>query len=145
MTTLRPILLVEDNPDDVFFMKRAIAAAQIPNPLHIVTDGQQAIDYLERIGSAGSGSLPLPLLVLLDLKLPKRNGLEVLQWVRKRPHLRRVVVIMLTTSREDGDISSAYETGCNSFLVKPASPPQLAEVMRAVKSFWLELNVFPES
>lgn len=138
-----PILLVEDNEDDVFFMKRALKNAEVTNPLHVVTDGQQAIDYMQGSGKyADRSQFPLPCFVLLDLKLPHKSGHEVLQWIREQLFLKQLVVIILTTSRETRDVEKAYNLGANAFLVKPPGSPQLLEMIRALKHFWLGHNTF---
>src|SRR4051794_32895735 len=95
------LLLVEDNPDDVFFMRRALKAADVSNPLHLVVDGREAINYLEGAGQfADRSKFPLPCLVLLDLKLPHYSGHEVLRWIRERDDLKSLIVVVLTTSNE---------------------------------------------
>jgi CheY-like chemotaxis protein len=143
MTNLPPILLVEDNDDDVFFMKRALQAAQINNAIHVAQDGEEAIEYLSGTGKyQDRGQFPLPALVLLDLKMPRRGGLEVLQWIREQPALRTLVVVILTTSRENTDIERAYLLGANSFLLKPSNTKILSEMMTAVKLYWLTHNQF---
>ena len=138
------ILLVEDNEDDVFFMKRALKNAEISNPLQVVADGQEAIDYLNGTGNFSNRSeYPFPCLVLLDLKLPIKNGHEVLQWIRGQPSCKNLVVIVLTTSREANDVQRAYGFGANAFLVKPSGAPELVEIVKSIKQFWLEHNEFP--
>jgi CheY-like chemotaxis protein len=140
----RTILLVEDNSDDVFFMKRALKAAGIVQPLQVVSTGQTAIEYLAGEGPYGDRkAYPLPALILLDLKLPVKSGHEVLEWLRGQPALAAVVAIILSTSRERADIEQAYQLGVNGYLIKPSSPSQLVEVMAAVKRYWLELNEVP--
>jgi CheY-like chemotaxis protein len=139
-----PILLVEDNEHDVFFMKRAFKTAEISNTLQIVGDGQAAVDYLSGVGSYGNRhEFPLPCIILLDLKLPGKSGLDVLSWIRQQPELRSTIVIVLTTSREQNDIVTAYQLGANAFLVKPNDVLQLIELVKAIKRFWLEFNEFP--
>src|SRR5688572_639946 len=111
-TSNETILLVEDNEDDVFALRRAIKKAGVPNPLKIATDGQQAVDYLKASGDpAKQAEFPLPFLVLLDLKLPYRDGFEVLEWIRSQSHLVQVVVVMLTGSDERRDHQRAYPLG----------------------------------
>lgn len=143
MKDLPLLLLVEDNDDDVFFMKRALKDAAINNPIQVASDGQEAIDYL---GGAGKyqdrQQYPLPTLVLLDLKMPRRDGLEVLEWLRSQPALRTLVVIILTTSRENSDMERAYQLGANSFLLKPSNIKALSEMMTALKLYWLTHNHF---
>lgn len=139
------ILLVEDNEDDIFFMKRAIKSAAIENPLQVVTDGQQAIDYLEGTEKFSDRTqFPLPTLVLLDLKLPHKDGHEVLQWIREQPDFKTLAVIVLTTSRESIDIEKAYRLGANAYLVKPPGAPELIEIVKALKQFWLTHNEFTQ-
>jgi CheY-like chemotaxis protein len=141
----RVILLVEDDPNDVFFLQYAFEGAGIRNPLHIVTDGQHAIDYLTGLGRyADRAGAPPPCLVLLDLKLPVVTGLHVLQWVRERPELHSLIVIVLTSSSEEKDILEAYRLGARSYLVKPVSLEQRLSLAQNLKSFWLELSRIPE-
>lgn len=141
MTTSRQrsLLLVEDNDDDVFFMRRAIASAGVNLPLQVAETGQVAIDYLSGAnGYADRTKHPLPFLLFLDLKLPQKSGLEVLAFIRGRPELKTLVVLVLTSSREDSDVQKAYTLGANSFLVKPPNGAQLNELMKLVRAYWLE-------
>jgi CheY-like chemotaxis protein len=141
----KSILLVEDNPDDIFFMEYALKKAEVHAPLRVVRDGQEAIDYLSGAGKfSDRKKFPLPCLVLLDLKLPVRDGLEVLQWIRQQPGLKTLIVTVLTTSKETRDVEQAYLNGANSFLVKPPRPDTLVEMMKAMKGYWLTFNQFPE-
>ncbi|HVK59416.1 MAG TPA: response regulator [Candidatus Kapabacteria bacterium] len=141
MTTDRAILLAEDNEDDVFLMQRALKGASIANPLHIVEDGQQAIDYLLGRGQfADREKHPFPAIVFLDLKLPLKSGLEVLEWIREQPELRNLVVLILTSSSEPSDLRRAYHLGANSYLVKPPTVNQLLDLAKAFKWYWLEFN-----
>src|ERR1041385_9209783 len=104
------VLLVEDSADDVLLMQRAFRKASLINPLNVVTDGEQAIDYLAGNGQySDRGKYPLPVLVLLDIKLPRRSGHEVLAWLKQHPGLKRVPVVMLTSSNETADINRAYD------------------------------------
>jgi CheY-like chemotaxis protein len=142
MNAVGPILLVEDNPDDVFFMQRACKSAGVTNPLQVAEDGNKAIDYLSGAGKFDDRTAyPLPCLMLLDLKLPGKSGLDVLGWVREQREFTTRVVIVLTTSREPRDIHEAYRLGANAYLVKPTSPSQLSELMVAIKTFWIDHNV----
>ncbi|MGH7996122.1 MAG: response regulator [Opitutaceae bacterium] len=137
-----PVLLVEDNDDDVFFFQRAWQAASPACELSVVRDGQQAIEYLSGQGKfSGRDPSSPPAIILLDLKLPFKDGHEVLGWIRADPTCRRVVVVCLTSSRERADVSRAYEAGANGYLVKPANTGQLTEMVKAFKSYWLEFNV----
>lgn len=137
----RTILLVEDDANDVFFMKRAMKLAGMLNPLQVVSDGRQAIHYLGGTGEhSDRAQFPLPCLVLLDLKLPHVMGLDVLKWMREQPELKTVIVLVFTSSKLPPDISKAYFLGANSYLVKPSSPEELPEMVRMIKQYWLELN-----
>lgn len=136
---LPTLLLVEDNADDVFFMKRAMATAGISHALETAADGQAAIDYLMgKAEFADRQRFPLPFLMFLDLKLPHKSGLEVLEWVRSQPQLRTLIVLVLTSSREESDVTKAYTLGANSFLVKPPSGLQLNELVKLIRTYWLE-------
>ena len=135
------ILLVEDDPNDVFLMKRALKATEIRNPLKIAGDGQEAIDYLSGDGKFGDReAFPLPSLVFLDLKLPYKSGFEVLQWIRSQPALDAVLVIVLTSSEEDRDIKETYRLGARSFLVKPPTQAMLFALMESMKDYWIIHN-----
>lgn len=143
MTTNRTILLVEDNEDDVFLMKRALKGARVINPLYVVEDGQEAVDYLGGTGKfADRENYPLPAVVFLDLKLPYISGHDVLAWIRGRKDLDSLVVIVLTSSNESSDLSRCYALGANSYVVKPPTPEQLEELAKAFKWYWLEYNKF---
>ena len=144
MTRDHCILLVEDNPDDAMLIERAIRKANLSAPLYKVEDGQAAVDYLSGTGVyADRVQHPLPTLILLDIKLPKRSGLEVLQWIRSVPQLARLVVVMLTSSREHKDIDQAYARGANSYLVKPIGPTQMLDLVKTLGLYWLRYNEPP--
>jgi len=137
------ILLVEDVEDDVFFMRRALRQANISNPLKVASDGQVAIDYLSGLGKYGDRSqYPMPSLVFLDLKMPHKNGFEVLEWIRQHRELDTLTVIVLTSSSEERDIQQTYRLGARSFLIKPPSPEMLFDLMSALKNYWLNYNEF---
>ncbi len=139
------ILLVEDNPDDVALIQRAFRKANIANPLRVVTDGDAAVAYLAGTGEyADRARYPLPVLVLLDLKLPKRSGHEVLAWLRSQEGLRRLPVAVLTSSREAADVNRAYDLGANAYLQKPVGFEALHELVRTLNLFWLILNEKPD-
>jgi len=141
---MKPILQVEDDANDVFLLQHAMNKAGVTNPIQVVTDGQQAIDYLNGAGKfADREQFPLPGLVLLDLKLPHVMGLNVLRWIRQQPG-NPMVVIMLTASGEEADIATAYRLGVNAFLVKPSQASKLEEMARAIKDFWLTHNTLPQ-
>jgi len=139
------ILLVEDNPDDVLLIQRAFRKLGAVNPLRVVSDGEQAVAYLGGDGPyADRGVHPLPSLMLLDLKLPRRSGFEVLEWLRGRPGLRRLPVVVLTSSRESQDVDRAADLGANSYLVKPVQFDALQEMVRTLRLYWIQLNERPE-
>ena len=140
----RTILIVEDNGDDVLLMRRAFRKLGITSPLHVVSDGDAAVAYLGATGPyADRQTHPLPALVLLDLKLPKRSGLEVLEWLRAQPGIGRLPVVVLTSSRESTDVNRAYELGANSYLVKPVDFEGLQTMAQTLNLYWLELNQGP--
>ncbi|HWO69130.1 MAG TPA: response regulator [Actinomycetota bacterium] len=139
------VLLVEDNPDDVALIQRAFRKANIANPLRVVTDGEEAVAYLAGRGEyADRARHPLPVLVLLDLKLPKRSGHEVLAWLRSQEGLRRLPVAVLTSSREAADVNRAYDLGANAYLQKPVGFEALHELVGTLNLFWLILNEKPD-
>ena len=143
MAPSKPILLVDDSDDDVFFMQRALEAAAICNPTFVAEDGLKALAYLSGAGQfSDRTAFPLPALMFLDLKMPGKKGLDVLAWLRQQEELRCVVVIILTSSQEPTDLRQAYRLGANSYLVKPSTTKRLAELVRAVKAYWLEFNLF---
>ena len=137
----RTILLVEDDANDVFFMKRAMKLAGMLNPVQVASDGRKAMHYLGGTDEySDRAQFPLPCLVLLDLKLPHVMGLDVLKWIREQPELRGVIVLVFTASKLPPDISKAYFLGANSYLVKPSEPDGLVETVRLIKEYWLDLN-----
>lgn len=141
---MKPVLLVEDNDDDIFFMRRAFRNAAINNPMVVLQDGQSAIDYLGGRGEyINRTQHPLPGLILLDIKLPLRTGFEVLHWIRSDAKLRSLIVVVLTSSAETIDIDAAYRLGANSYLVKPPSSVALLDLTKNLKLYWLETNRSP--
>jgi len=135
------ILLIEDDANDVFLMQRALKKAEVPNPLQVVGDGDEAVEYLGGSGKFGDrAQFPLPVLVLLDLKLPRKNGIEVLEWLRRQPSLKRLPVVVLTSSKEPTDVNLAYDHGANSYLVKPLGSEALLNLVRSLQGYWLALN-----
>lgn len=133
---IKPVLYAEDEEDDSFFMERAFKEAGISNPLVVVTEGQSAIDYC-----SGSGryedrtAYPLPCLLLLDLNMPKKTGLEVLKWIRTQPNFCTLPVVVVTSSIQDADIHRAYIQGANAYLVKPSKPDELIVMVKAINDF----------
>lgn len=138
------ILLIEDDENDVFLLQYAFKQAGITQPLQVVKDGQQAVDYLAGDGKyADRIQYPAPGLVLLDLKLPLKTGLEVLEWIREQPALQPLIVIVFTSSAQPHDIDQAYRLGANSYVVKPSDTEKRLEVARLLKAWWLDYNSFP--
>jgi CheY-like chemotaxis protein len=138
------ILLVEDNPSDIGLTKRALVKHRVTNELVVAEDGQEALDYLFGTGAfTGRDVTELPTVVLLDLKLPKLNGLEVLKRIRDNPRTRRLPVVVLTTSKDEQDIINSYDLGANSYIRKPVDFNQFAEALRQLGLYWLVLNEPP--
>lgn len=138
------ILLVEDNPSDIGLTRRAFARNGISNPLIVAEDGQAALDYLFGAGAhAGRDPGDLPTLVLLDLKLPRVDGLEVLRRIRANPVTRRVPVVILTSSQEEQDRAAGYDLGTNSYIRKPVDFNEFVEVIRQLGLYWLLVNQPP--
>jgi len=135
------ILLVEDNPSDVGLTQRALAKSHVSNELVVAEDGQEALDYLFGAGAyAGREVTELPALVLLDLKLPRVEGLEVLRQIRADDRTRRLPVVILTTSREEQDVAQSYDLGANSYIRKPVDFTQFAQAVEHLGLYWLVLN-----
>ena len=135
------ILVAEDDPTDAFFFQRAFRRAGIPVTLHFVRDGQEVIDYIEGAGGYGDRTVyPQPQLLLLDLRMPKLDGFDVLKWIRKRPDLAHILVVLFSSSDEPRDISRAYDLGANWYMVKPHSMEELTGMVGRFKKFWLEGN-----
>lgn len=139
------ILLAEDDPNDVLLVQRAFEKSNITSPLHVVRDGEEAVAYLSGEREfANRERHPLPMLLLMDLKMPRKSGLEVLEWLRQQPGLRRLPVVVLTSSNQSPDINRAYDLGVNSYLVKPAGFDSLLELVKNLDVYWLILNEKPE-
>ena len=139
------ILIAEDNEDHALLLRRALRKGAVVNPIFVVSDGEETIQYL-----AGQGKYvdryeyPLPGLLLLDLKMPVKSGFEVLEWIRQQPGLRRLRVVVLTTSDDPRDVDRAYELGANSFIVKPLENRQFFGVTEAIKGYWLWMSSTPD-
>jgi CheY-like chemotaxis protein len=140
----KTILLVEDNPSDIELTKRALGKSHVANELVVAEDGQEALDYLfgERT-YAGREITQLPALVLLDLKLPKVGGLEVLQRIRANQQTRRLPVVVLTSSKEEQDLAASYDLGVNSYIRKLIDFAQFAQTIQQLGLYWLVLNELP--
>ena len=137
--TLSPILMVEDRAADLDLTKRAFARRHLLNPIQVARNGEEALAYIDR-WEAGE---PLPVFILLDLKLPKVSGLEVLRKLKKHPKFHTIPVIVLTTSTEDQDIQEAYALGCNSYILKPVEFNNFMEVASHIEVYWCALNTAP--
>jgi CheY-like chemotaxis protein len=139
MTDNRPILLVEDNPMDVDLTRRAFAKRNIVNPLEVARDGEEALAWFHGLAEGD----PLPVVILLDLKLPRVSGLEVLRQLKAHARFARVPVVVLTTSREDADVQAAYDLGANSYIVKPVEFEKFIDVAAQIDLYWCVLNQRP--
>jgi CheY-like chemotaxis protein len=139
------ILLAEDEEDYVLLIQQAFVKANIPNPLHVVWNGQEAISYLKGEGKySNRAEFPLPELLLLDLKMPRVNGFEVLKWLRAEPGLSSLRVLVLTSSDQIRDVNEAYQLGANSFMVKPSDFEDITQLSRLIQDFWLKASQAPE-
>ncbi len=140
----KTILVVEDDANDTFFLEYAFEEAGITESVQVVTDGQQAIDYLSGNGRyTDRERFPFPSLVLLDLKLPVKMGLDVLRWIQQRAELRSLLVLVLSSSAETREVDEAYRLGARSYLLKPLSVEKRLMMAKRIKEYWLELNQFP--
>ena len=133
---VRPILLVEDNPMDVDLTLRAFRRRKLTNEILVARDGEEAIDLMEEWNNGKS----LPIVILLDINLPKVSGLEVLKAYKANPITQRIPVVMLTTSKEDKDVGEAYKLGANSYIVKPVDFSKFIEIAEQIELYWAVLN-----
>ena len=138
------ILLIEDDYNDVLLIQRAFRKARIQTPMIQVSNGEEAIAYLSQQGQyEDKETYSVPKLILLDLKLPRLSGLEVLAWIRQQPLVRRLLVVILTSSQESSDLDRAYDLGINSYLVKPVNFQDFVKLIERVDEYWIELNQPP--
>jgi CheY-like chemotaxis protein len=138
------ILLVEDNPMDVELTVRAFKRNRMTNPVMIARDGQEALDYIHRQGKfSDPDSSPVPGLILLDIRLPRVDGLEVLGEIKGHAIYKQIPVVMLTTSQDDGDVSKSYDLGANSYIVKPVDFDKFIEVVGRIELYWILTNLQP--
>ncbi|MDD5723855.1 MAG: response regulator [Syntrophales bacterium] len=135
----RPILLVEDNPMDIDLTKRAFVRHKLANSIEVATDGEAALAYIPR----WEAGVPPPIIILLDLKLPKVDGLEVLRQFKSHPQFNTLPVIVLTSSNEDSDIQTAYKLGANSYITKPVDFDKFLDVAEHIEIYWLAVNTPP--
>jgi len=139
------ILIVDDSEDEVELMLRAFKAAGFLNPLFVAKDGDEAIDYLKGTGKfSNRDEYPLPALILLDLKMPNRNGFEVLEWKRRHPDFKSIRVVVLSNSGAIGDVNRAYSLGANSFIVKPVHKKQFPDIAASLNDYWMWTSKAPE-
>jgi DNA-binding response OmpR family regulator len=140
-----PILLIEDSLNDVQLVQRAFRKANVSAALQIFNDGDTAVEYLSGEGQyCDRAQYPIPTFILLDLKLPRRSGSEVLSWLRQQSYLRRIPVVVLTASREDRDVNQLYDLGVNAYMVKPVMFNDLVEIIHTLNLHWLILNEKPQ-
>jgi CheY-like chemotaxis protein len=144
MKKLKTILLVEDNQKDVELTLEAISDRQLANLVTVVNDGVEALEYLRKEGKFKLRKNGDPAVVLLDIKMPRMDGIEVLQAIRNDPALKQIPVVMLTSSREKGDLLKCYELGVNAFVVKPVDYHEFIDTIRSVSSFWASINELPQ-
>lgn len=140
--TADSILLVEDDADDQFFISRAVRQVRPNIALQTVSDGQAAVDFFAELKREKSDRQPRPRLVLLDLNLPRKSGLEVLKWIRAT-QCRSIVIMVLTSSTSEDDMRQAYADGANAYVLKPADPTKLRELFKLVDDFWFTWNQSP--
>ena len=143
MSQLRPILLVEDSPKDVELIIAALEEGQLANEVVVVRDGAEALDFLYRRGAFERRALEDPVVVLMDIKMPKLSGLDVLARLRGDPGMRHVPVVILTSSREEADLVRSYQLGVNAFVVKPVGFREFFEAIQGLGVFWAVLNKPP--
>ena len=143
MKNLKKILLVEDKAKDAELTLAALEEHNLANEVVVVRDGVEALDYLYRRGEFAARAPELPVVVLLDIKMPRLNGLEVLRTIKADPQLKRLPVIMLTSSREEPDLVQAYELGVNAYVVKPVDFHQFSDAVEQIGAFWAILNELP--
>jgi len=140
------ILLAEDDPDDRYLISEAFDETNLPVRLFIVNDGEEMLDYLKHRGKySDSQRWPLPALIVLDLNMPRKDGREVLAETKTDPILRRIPVVVLTTSQAEEDIARAYDLGVSGFITKPVSFNALLEIMRSLGNYWLNIVELPPS
>lgn len=138
------ILIAEDNEDDVFILQHCLAKAGLTRPVHVCPDGEDVIHYLRAEGRyADREKYPFPRALILDLKMPRRDGLEVLRWIRAHPECAVIPIIILTASQEPKDVTEAYRLGANAYLVKPSRPEEFEPMLRLLYQFW-DACVLPE-
>jgi CheY-like chemotaxis protein len=139
------ILLADDDPDDRMMAREALLESRLTNPLATVADGEELLDYLYGRGAYAETKPPRPGIILLDLNMPKKDGREALKEIKSDPALRRIPVVVLTTSKAEEDILRTYDLGVNSFITKPVTFEQLVDVMKSLGKYWLEIVELPDT
>jgi CheY-like chemotaxis protein len=131
------VLLVEDDLNDIFLVKRAFKRAEIPNPLQVVTDGVEAIRYLQGEGKyADRQAYPLPRLIVMDIKMPRKTGFEVLEWIKSDGFLKRIPVVIVSSSDQAADVNKAYELGANAYMIKPVNFKSVENLFQTITHYW---------
>jgi len=143
MSNNAPVLVAEDDPNDVFLLRRAFQKAGLANPIVVFHNGQEAIDYLGAEAAVGRQSQNRPALFFLDLKMPLMNGFDVLEWLRTRPAAKSMPVIVLTSSNQQKDIEQARQLGADDYRVKPQQFEELIQIVQEVRDRWLKLHSNP--
>lgn len=138
------ILMADDDPDDRMLTKEALMENKLANDLHFVEDGEELMDYLHQRGKYNKENAPKPGLILLDLNMPKKDGREALSEIKADTRLRRIPIIVLTTSKAEEDIVKSYDLGISSFITKPVTFDDLVEVARAIGKYWFGIVVLPD-
>lgn len=139
------ILMAEDDPDDRVLAREALEESQLANDLHFVTDGEELLDYLYRRGKyANPDDAPRPGLILLDLNMPRKDGREAIREIKADPNLRRIPIVVLTTSKAEEDIYRSYDLGVSSFIIKPAAFESLVDIMKTISKYWFEVVELPQ-
>ncbi len=141
MAELQPLLIVEDNEDDTFLFEVALKEAGFANPVFFVNGYDEALKFLKGEGDfSDRKAYPLPKIVLLDVRLPKYSGFDLLAWIRAQEKIRTLIVVMVSASSEEKDIARAYRLGANSYLNKPAEPEKFVELLRNFRTYWIDSN-----
>ncbi|HEU4389603.1 MAG TPA: response regulator [Blastocatellia bacterium] len=137
--------MAEDDPDDRVLAREALEESQLANDLHFVTDGEELLDYLYRRGKyANPDDAPRPGLILLDLNMPRKDGREAIREIKADPNLRRIPIVVLTTSKAEEDIYRSYDLGVSSFIIKPAAFESLVDIMKTISKYWFEVVELPQ-
>ena len=139
------ILMAEDDPDDRILAREALEEIHLANDLHFVTDGEELLDYLYQRGKyAEPDNAPRPGLILLDLNMPRKDGREAIREIKADPNLRRIPIVVLTTSKAEEDIYRSYDLGVSSFIIKPAAFESLVDIMKTLSKYWFEVVELPK-